>query len=56
MNNPKLKVYDFKNKKLEDIPMVNEADHFELKLENNSIISFENIPENCKSIDLAYNK
>jgi hypothetical protein len=51
-----MKVYDFRKKSLEEIPLIKEEDDFELKLDTNSIALFESIPQNCQKLSLSYNK
>lgn len=51
-----MKVYDFRKKALEEVPIIVEEDEFELKLDNNSVTFLENIPLNCQKISLTNNK
>lgn len=51
-----MKNFDFKRKSLEKIPLLNEIDDIELRLEDNSISLLDSVPETCKRLYLANNK
>jgi hypothetical protein len=51
-----MKVFDYQEKNLYQIPIINENEEFELKLDKNSIPNLENIPSNCSVLSLPHNK
>lgn len=51
-----MKVFDFRNKTLEDVPHINEGEEFELRLDCNEICMIDSIPYYCEVLILSNNK